>query len=188
MAHSINWDLLEDQYLSDGIYREKLKKMVTIVDEAFLAGKKFARTYSVNMATKTLNKDTDNQIPLKDTLKCEPEFKRLDITYKEPASANEKEAQGNVNANKNNVEVNKEVPNNSNKSDVSAQIRALKNQLKILLEENKISQILYDKLTSNQKFELEPDDIDDINKLNEEKLKEILLRCKIGKFFYVIYT
>ncbi|XP_072934403.1 protein ABHD18 [Epargyreus clarus] len=180
MAHSINWDLLEDQYLSDGIYREKLKKMVTIVDEAFLAGKKFARTYSENIVTNTPNdKQTDNQISLKNTLKCEREFKRLDITYKEPVSANDKGAQENVNTNKNNIEVNKEVPSDTDKSDVCEQIRGLKNQLQILLEENKISQLLYNKLTSNQKFELEPDDIDDINKLNEEKVKEILLRCKI---------
>ncbi|XP_039751973.1 protein ABHD18 isoform X2 [Pararge aegeria] len=84
MSQSINWDLLEDQYLSDGVYREKLSKMVTIVDEAFLAGKKFARTYSNNFNS-TPNTQTITQDPIVDPLKCSP-FKNLDITYKESSA------------------------------------------------------------------------------------------------------
>ncbi|XP_013146520.1 PREDICTED: uncharacterized protein C4orf29 isoform X2 [Papilio polytes] len=72
MSHSINWDLLEDQYLSDGVYREKLSKMVTIVDEAFLAGKKFARTYSerVKIGIQT-NTQIEKQEHLIKSLKCD---------------------------------------------------------------------------------------------------------------------
>lgn len=36
MSQSINWDVLETQYYSDGQYREKLSKMVTIVYWPFL--------------------------------------------------------------------------------------------------------------------------------------------------------
>ncbi|XP_063698704.1 protein ABHD18 [Culicoides brevitarsis] len=49
MSQSINWDVLETQYFSDGNYREKLSKMVTIVDDAFLAGQQFVKTYSESM-------------------------------------------------------------------------------------------------------------------------------------------
>jgi hypothetical protein len=45
MSHSINWDALETQYYSDGQYREKLSKMVTVVDDAFIAGKHFVKSY-----------------------------------------------------------------------------------------------------------------------------------------------
>ncbi|KAG5672674.1 hypothetical protein PVAND_002785 [Polypedilum vanderplanki] len=45
MSHSINWDMLETQYYSDGQYREKLSKMVTVVDDAFIAGRHFVKSY-----------------------------------------------------------------------------------------------------------------------------------------------
>lgn len=46
MAQSINWDVLETQYFSDGNYRERLAKMVTIVDDAFLAGQRFVQHFN----------------------------------------------------------------------------------------------------------------------------------------------
>lgn len=46
MAQSINWDVLETQYFSDGNYRERLAKMVNIVDDAFLAGQRFAQHFN----------------------------------------------------------------------------------------------------------------------------------------------
>lgn len=49
MSQSINWDVLETQYFADGNYREKLSKMVTVVDDAFLAGQQFVKTYSKSM-------------------------------------------------------------------------------------------------------------------------------------------
>lgn len=49
MSHSINWDILETQYYSDGQYREKLSKMVTIVDDAFIAGKNFVQSYPTSV-------------------------------------------------------------------------------------------------------------------------------------------
>ncbi|XP_055855782.1 protein ABHD18 [Episyrphus balteatus] len=49
MSHSINWDMLETQYFADGIYRERLSKMVTIIDDAFAAGKKFIKDFSQSM-------------------------------------------------------------------------------------------------------------------------------------------
>ncbi|XP_026472207.1 protein ABHD18-like isoform X3 [Ctenocephalides felis] len=50
LSQSINWELLETQYLSDGVYKEKLSKMVTIVDDAFLAGKRFVQNFSQSMS------------------------------------------------------------------------------------------------------------------------------------------
>lgn len=49
MSHSINWDMLETQYFSDGQYRERLSKMVTIIDDAFVAGKKFIKDFNKSM-------------------------------------------------------------------------------------------------------------------------------------------
>lgn len=49
MSHSINWDVLETQYFADGQYREKLSKMVTIVDDSFIAGKHFIQNFSQSM-------------------------------------------------------------------------------------------------------------------------------------------
>lgn len=61
MSHSINWDMLETQYYADGNYREKLSKMVTIVDDAFVAGKHFIQNFRESM--KELKED------IKDTSK-----------------------------------------------------------------------------------------------------------------------
>jgi len=61
MSHSINWDMLETQYYADGNYREKLSKMVTIVDDAFIAGKHFIQNFQKSM--KELKED------IKDTTK-----------------------------------------------------------------------------------------------------------------------
>lgn len=61
MSHSINWDMLETQYYADGKYREKLSKMVTIVDDAFIAGKHFIQNFNESM--KELKED------IKDTSK-----------------------------------------------------------------------------------------------------------------------
>lgn len=156
MSQSINWDLLEDQYMSDGVYREKLSKMVTIIDEAFLAGKKFARTY-----TETI--ETNAQIPTKK--------ENVDITYKE--------------MHPDIIDVNRSLEMTTAPKDNTQEpfkIEDIQGELKKLLGENKISRLLYDKLTSNEKFVLNPEDIDDINKLSEERLKEILLKVKVGKF------
>lgn len=49
MSQSINWDVLETQYYADGNYRERLSKMVTIIDDAFLAGQQFVQNYSKSM-------------------------------------------------------------------------------------------------------------------------------------------
>ncbi|KAG7204415.1 hypothetical protein KM043_004856 [Ampulex compressa] len=51
MSASINWDLLESQYLSNDIYQNDLAKMVKIVDkdEAFLAGQHFAKHFPASM-------------------------------------------------------------------------------------------------------------------------------------------
>lgn len=172
MSHSINWDLLEDQYLSDGVYREKLSKMVTIVDEAFLAGKKFARTYSEKVETDTQTSvQKAKQDNLINSLKCDSK-KNLDITYKETA------VKDNSNVNKN--ELDTKVPIKI-KSDRIARIEGLSEELKVLLGENKISKTLYDKLTSNTTFELDARDISEINKLNKDELKDLLLAYRVGK-------
>lgn len=49
MSQSINWDRLETQYYADGHYRERLAKMVTIVDDAFLAGQNFVQHFNESM-------------------------------------------------------------------------------------------------------------------------------------------
>lgn len=49
MSQSINWDKLETQYYSDGHYCERLAKMVTIVDDSFRAGQKFAKNFNQSM-------------------------------------------------------------------------------------------------------------------------------------------
>lgn len=49
MSQSINWDTLEMQYFADGHYRERLAKMVTIVDDAFMAGQHFAKHFNESM-------------------------------------------------------------------------------------------------------------------------------------------
>lgn len=46
MSQSINWDVLTTQYYADGQYRERLSKMVTIVDEAFVAGQHFIKNFN----------------------------------------------------------------------------------------------------------------------------------------------
>lgn len=56
MSQSINWDVLETQYFADGNYREKLSKMVTIVDDAFKAGQHFVQNF--NQSIKELEADT----------------------------------------------------------------------------------------------------------------------------------
>uniref|UniRef100_A0A1B0EYP7 Protein ABHD18 n=1 Tax=Lutzomyia longipalpis TaxID=7200 RepID=A0A1B0EYP7_LUTLO len=55
MTQSVNWDILETQYFADGNYRERLAKMVTIVDDAFLAGQRFVKHF--NESIKELQKD-----------------------------------------------------------------------------------------------------------------------------------
>ncbi|XP_073948306.1 protein ABHD18 isoform X2 [Choristoneura fumiferana] len=163
MSQSINWDLLEDQYLSDGQYREKLSKMVTIVDTAFLAGKKFAQTYSQTVKPNSKHDNTFTH--------------NLDITYKESEDTNVKQDIRIIDVAGNILETSKHVP----KEEVPLAKENILNDLKRLLDEKKISSQLYAKLTSNDKFELDPKDIEDINKLNEGKVKEILLKCKVAE-------
>lgn len=50
MSESINWDMLETQYFADGNYRDRLAKMVTIVDESFLAGKSFVQNFKQSIS------------------------------------------------------------------------------------------------------------------------------------------
>lgn len=55
MSHSINWDVLETQYFTDGNYRERLSKMVTVVDDAFVAGQSFIKNF--NQSVEELKQD-----------------------------------------------------------------------------------------------------------------------------------
>ncbi|KPJ11538.1 Uncharacterized protein C4orf29-like [Papilio machaon] len=130
MSHSINWDLLEDQYLSDGAYREKLSKMVTIVDEAFLAGKKFARTYSekVKIGIQT-NTQIEKQEHLIKSLKCDS-YKDLIICQEDKAKQ-----QGDTK-----VDLNTKVPIKIVKSEEgTTEFDNLNKDLNLLLNENKIT-------------------------------------------------
>ncbi|XP_017128751.1 protein ABHD18 isoform X2 [Drosophila elegans] len=49
MSQSINWDMLETQYFSDGQYRERLSKMVTVIDDAFSAGQSFIQNFNQSL-------------------------------------------------------------------------------------------------------------------------------------------
>ncbi|XP_033150605.1 protein ABHD18 isoform X2 [Drosophila busckii] len=49
MSQSINWDMLETQYYSDGQYRERLSKMVTVIDDAFTAGQTFIQNFNQSL-------------------------------------------------------------------------------------------------------------------------------------------
>lgn len=92
MSHSINWDALETQYFADGQYREKLSKMVTVVDDSFTAGKHFIKNFNQSMHelredikdTKelTLEKENINLSVIKDTNPENPTKKFLEINGK----------------------------------------------------------------------------------------------------------
>ncbi|CAH0595318.1 unnamed protein product [Chrysodeixis includens] len=171
MSHSINWDLLEDQYLSDGEYREKLSKMVTIVDEAFLAGKKFARTYSQSM-----------EIPLANAAekkKSDTAENKVDFTYNENGAKVPSNVVGVVDDSKNIVAVNNTEARAPSEEALSHS-ENLNQELKKLLGEGKISEELYKKLTSNEKFVLKPLDIEALNQLSAQNIKEVLLKCKVA--------
>ncbi|XP_032598514.1 protein ABHD18 isoform X2 [Drosophila grimshawi] len=68
MSQSINWDMLETQYYSDGQYRERLSKMVTVIDDAFAAGQKFIQNF--NESLHELKEDIDDTRKIQST---EPE-------------------------------------------------------------------------------------------------------------------
>ena len=55
MSHSIPWEILETQYFTNGHYRERLSKMVTVVDDAFLAGQHFIQNF--NQSVEELRQD-----------------------------------------------------------------------------------------------------------------------------------
>ncbi|XP_037940312.1 protein ABHD18 [Teleopsis dalmanni] len=50
MSQSINWDMLETQYFSDGKYCERLSKMVTVIDDAFTAGQTFIKNFNQSLS------------------------------------------------------------------------------------------------------------------------------------------
>lgn len=210
MSQSINWDLLEDQYKSDGVYREKLSKMVTVVDEAFLAGKKFARTMSENM-------DETNRVPNISVDKTEKgdDVKNVDVTYDEvPNQAKEAAESDKVNVNKQ-VKVDTSVTDNKKATDEVKVTKAVETnevkvkeinvtdkkqtdigdlemdsiveELRTVLDEDKISDRLFEKLTGSEKFELDAKDIDELNNINEDRIKAcVAVKLKIGKCFFYL--
>lgn len=50
MSQSINWDTLETQYLANNVYRNQLAKMVSVVDDSFVAGQQFVKHFRESMA------------------------------------------------------------------------------------------------------------------------------------------
>lgn len=98
MSHSINWDVLETQYLADGQYRETLSKMVTIVDDSFIAGKHFIQNFDQSME--------ELQEDIKDTkqLTLEPENINLSVIKEtSPETAQKKFLEINGKSNKLNL-------------------------------------------------------------------------------------
>ncbi|XP_058062145.1 protein ABHD18 [Anopheles bellator] len=57
MSNSISWDVLETQYFADGNFRERLSKMVTVVDDAFVAGKHFVQNFDQSVEELRLDID-----------------------------------------------------------------------------------------------------------------------------------
>ncbi|XP_046394234.1 protein ABHD18 isoform X2 [Ischnura elegans] len=67
LSGAINWDMLMDQYYSNGKYREEIKKLLYFPEEVFKAGQHFAQTFpesmdrieelssEVNLRTKSVN-------------------------------------------------------------------------------------------------------------------------------------
>jgi Alpha/beta hydrolase domain containing 18 len=101
MSHSINWDVLETQYFADGQYREKLSKMVTVVDDSFVAGKHFIKNF--NQSMKELKED------IKDTKEIilEPEQVNLSVIKEtNPESTKKKFLEINGKSNKLNLSEN----------------------------------------------------------------------------------
>lgn len=57
MSQSINWEMLETQYFADGNYCERLAKMVTVVDDSFVAGQQFVKQFNESMTELKLDLD-----------------------------------------------------------------------------------------------------------------------------------
>lgn len=74
MSQSINWDRLETQYYADGHYRERLAKMVTIVDDAFLAGQHFVQNFSESMTELQKDIKSANNIAVDVQRRTHPAF------------------------------------------------------------------------------------------------------------------
>ncbi|XP_071452796.1 protein ABHD18 [Hetaerina americana] len=49
LSGAINWDMLMDQYFSNGKYREEIKKMLYFPEEVFKAGQHFAQNFPESM-------------------------------------------------------------------------------------------------------------------------------------------
>lgn len=62
MSQSINWDRLETEYFANGNYRERLAKMVTVVDDAFMAGQHFIQNFNKSMHELKQDMKTMNQV------------------------------------------------------------------------------------------------------------------------------
>ncbi|XP_034480815.1 protein ABHD18 [Drosophila innubila] len=85
MSQSINWDMLETQYYSDGQYRERLSKMVTIIDDAFAAGQKFIQNF--NQSLHELKEDIDDTRKIQ-TQQCETDGNNYRTQKKSVENAN----------------------------------------------------------------------------------------------------
>ncbi|XP_017138403.1 protein ABHD18 [Drosophila miranda] len=79
MSQSINWDMLETQYFSDGQYRERLSKMVNVIDDAFEAGQRFIKNF--NESLHELKEDINNTRQIQElnngTVCCNYESKNI---------------------------------------------------------------------------------------------------------------
>lgn len=74
MSHSINWDVLETQFFTDGNFRERLSKMVTVVDDAFVAGQHFVQNF--NQSVQELKQDISDT----NELACENPLTDINLT------------------------------------------------------------------------------------------------------------
>ncbi|XP_058449175.1 protein ABHD18 [Malaya genurostris] len=67
MSHSISWDVLETQYFTDGKFRERLSKMVTVVDDAFVAGQHFVQNFKQSVQELKRDISDTNQLASEDS-------------------------------------------------------------------------------------------------------------------------
>lgn len=162
MSNSINWELLESQFFADGIYRDQLAKMVTIVDEAFLAGRKFAQRFSKhNECTqniKTFNLPAILSTPANSGTK-------FDITNPNNLSS----CQGLAPETNQKYSV---VPNTDCPEDSESKVTSLES----LKSNIHISNNLYKKITSEETFNLEQSEINELNKLALKNIDKELIK------------
>lgn len=158
MTQSINWDVLETQYFADGQYQE-MTKMVTVVDDSFIAGKHFIKNF--NQSMKELKEDIKQQ-----TLEQEENINLSVINQTNPEHA--KKAFLDINGQSNKLNLSETLLSkllSGESCDLTAsEINELNEKIKIALN----------RLKTDKSWEKETSHVEEQTKLPEENLKPTL--------------